>query len=186
MMMMKTAVAIRHLAFEDLGAFEPVIQNAGYQLRYHDVGLHSFAALREQPADLLFVLGGPIGAYEDDRYPFLTEELSLIDHRLKEHRPLVGICLGAQLIARVLGAKVYPGPAKEIGFAPIELTAPRHRIVPAPFSGNGRPALARRYVRSSARRDPSRFHTHLPEPGILLWPKRHRLSISSRSRRPRV
>jgi GMP synthase (glutamine-hydrolysing) len=119
---MKSAAAIRHVAFEDLGYFESVLEDAGYWVRYYDVGIDNLGILIGEDPDLLFVLGGPIGAYEEDRYPFLTDELALIRTRLEANRPLVGICLGAQLIARSLGSKVYPGRAKEIGFAPIELT----------------------------------------------------------------
>lgn len=68
------------------------------------------------------VLGGPIGAYEDDKYPFLRAEIALLEQRLYNKQPTLGICLGAQLMARALGARVYPGPAKEIGWAPVTLT----------------------------------------------------------------
>ena len=72
--------------------------------------------------DLLVVLGGPIGAYEEDNYPFLKDELKIIDNRLKQELPILGICLGSQLMARALGMKVYPGSRKEIGWGPITLT----------------------------------------------------------------
>ncbi len=73
-------------------------------------------------ADLLVVLGGPIGVYEADSYPFLVDETDLIGRRIGLLRPTLGICLGAQLIAKSLGAKVAPGPVKEIGWARVELT----------------------------------------------------------------
>lgn len=114
------AVAIRHLAFEDLGLFEPVLVEAGFTVRYCDVGIDAVDSAAA--ADLLLVLGGPIGAYEEDKYPFLTAEIALLEARLAARRPTLGICLGAQLMAHALGARVYPGPAKEIGFAPITLT----------------------------------------------------------------
>jgi GMP synthase (glutamine-hydrolysing) len=115
----KTATVVRHVHFEDLGAFAPVLERHGYQIGYVDAGLD---ALPADGADLLVVLGGPIGAYEDDLYPFLGDELALIQRRLAKGRPVLGICLGAQLIARALGAKVYPGPAKEIGWSKLTLT----------------------------------------------------------------
>ena len=118
----KTLVAIRHVAFEDLGGFAQPLEDAGYTIRYHDIGVHDLSDLKSADPDLLVVLGGPIGVYEEDRYPFLADELALIRHRLAAGRPLIGICLGAQLIAAALGSRVYPGPAKEIGFAPLELT----------------------------------------------------------------
>jgi GMP synthase (glutamine-hydrolysing) len=108
--------------FEDLGAFETELEAAGYALSYVEAGVDDFDAIDPGAADLLIVLGGPIGAYEEDRYPFLKAELGLIERRLKMGRPILGICLGAQLMARALGAKVKPGPAKEIGWAPLDLT----------------------------------------------------------------
>ena len=72
--------------------------------------------------DLLVVLGGPIGAYEEAPYPFLIRELQLLEQRLAQERPTLGLCLGAQLMARALGARVYPGKGKEIGWSPLALT----------------------------------------------------------------
>ena len=69
------------------------------------------------------VLGGPIGVYEADAYPFLTPEIELIARRLHADRPTLGICLGSQLLAAALGARVYSSGVKEIGWAPIELSA---------------------------------------------------------------
>ncbi|HET7266807.1 MAG TPA: glutamine amidotransferase, partial [Oleiagrimonas sp.] len=74
-------------------------------------------------ADLLVVLGGPIGAFDEAAYPLIARELALVRQRLEAQRPLLGICLGAQLIARALGAAVYAMADKEIGFAPVTLTA---------------------------------------------------------------
>jgi GMP synthase (glutamine-hydrolysing) len=68
------------------------------------------------------VLGGPIGAYEENNYPWLTNELRLIERRLAAKKPILGVCLGAQLMARALGSKVYPNSAKEIGWSPLRLT----------------------------------------------------------------
>lgn len=121
--MLRTAVAIRHLAFEDLGTFEPVLERAGFKVHYYDVGIDELWTLDPLQTELLIVLGGPVGAYEDDKYPFLVDELRILEARLTANRPTLGICLGAQLMARTLGAKVYPGSAKEIGFKPITLTA---------------------------------------------------------------
>lgn len=118
--MAKTAIAIRHVHFEDLGAFEPVLRDAGYQIRYCDVGLDDPAAVPPD-TDLLVVLGAPIGAYEEGKYPFVVDELRIIGQRLTASLPVLGICLGAQLMARALGARVYPGKSREIGWAPVEL-----------------------------------------------------------------
>src|ERR1700742_236766 len=110
-MTQKTAIAIRHVAFEDLGSFEKPLLEAGFALEYRDAGAGNL--LRGDPhPDLLIVLGGPIGAYEDADYPFILDELSLLSRQMERGRPTLGICLGAQLMARALGARVYPGPEK--------------------------------------------------------------------------
>lgn len=70
---------------------------------------------------LLIILGGPIGIYETADYPFLQQEIDLLKVRLKKNLPTIGICLGAQLIAHALGAKVYAGHAKEIGWSTLSL-----------------------------------------------------------------
>ncbi|CAA7623309.1 glutamine amidotransferase [Magnetospirillum sp. SS-4] len=120
---MKTCIAIRHVAFEDLGSFEPVLWERGFDVAYREAGWDELDAVDPLAPDLMVVLGGPIGAYEDESYPFLADELKLIEARLKAGRPIVGICLGAQLIARALGARVYPnGGVKEIGWSPLDLT----------------------------------------------------------------
>ena len=71
----------------------------------------------------MIVLGGPIGANDDTEYPFLRDEIRTIEHRLKADKPIVGVCLGSQLLARALGARVFGAPAKEIGWTPLTLTA---------------------------------------------------------------
>lgn len=119
---MKTALALRHLAFEDLGLLEPLLRECGWQVATHDVGVEPLERIDLAAVDLLVVLGGPIGAEDDARYPFLPAETALVRERLASGRPLLGICLGAQLMARALGARVQPMGAKEIGYAPLALS----------------------------------------------------------------
>ena len=119
---MKLVTAIRHVHFEDLGVLEDVLTAQGIATRYVDAGVDDLTALPRLGGDLLVVLGGPIGAYQEENYPFLADELRIIGNRLAHHLPTLGICLGAQLMARALGAKVYPARAKEIGWAPVTLT----------------------------------------------------------------
>jgi GMP synthase (glutamine-hydrolysing) len=126
----KTLLALRHVAFEDLGAFEAPLRDAGYAIRICDMGTE----IPGGDFDMLAVLGGPIGAYEDDLYPFLKTELALIETSLKAQKPVLGICLGAQLMARALGARVYPGPAKEIGWKKLTLGGEGKNLL-APLAG---------------------------------------------------
>jgi GMP synthase (glutamine-hydrolysing) len=118
----KNALVVRHVHFEDLGAFAAVFDRRGYRVSYLDAGADDFPTDATDGVDLLVILGGPVAAYEDDLYAFLRDELDLIRNALTKRRPLLGVCLGAQLIARALGARVYPSPAKEIGWSPLELT----------------------------------------------------------------
>ncbi len=118
---MPRVIAIRHVPFEDLDNLAAPLQARGYSLSYREAPVDDLTAPDLLSADLLVVLGGPIGAYEDAHYPFLAPELALIEKRLKARRPVLGICLGAQLMARALGARVYPGK-KELGWAPVSLT----------------------------------------------------------------
>lgn len=120
--MPRTAIALRHVAFEDLGLFEPLLAAAGWQISYREAALDDLDDHALDEADLLAVLGGPIGAYESDIYPFLAPETALIERRLKCGKPTLGICLGAQVMAGALGARVYFGGTKEIGFGPVTLS----------------------------------------------------------------
>ncbi len=72
--------------------------------------------------DFLVVMGGPMGVYDEDKFPWLTEEKEFIEQCIKADKKILGICLGAQLIADVLGAKVYKNSHKEIGWFPVYLT----------------------------------------------------------------
>lgn len=119
---MKTATVIRHLAFEDLGSLELALYQQDYNVTYVEAGLHNIADIDPLTPDLVVILGGPIGAYDEQDYPFLVDELRLLERRLAADLPTLGICLGAQLMARALGARVYPGSYKEIGWSPLELS----------------------------------------------------------------
>ena len=114
------AVIIRHVAFEDLGSFAEPLAEGGWRIEYIEAGLDGFDPAED--ADLLVVLGGPISAGDDGRYPFLADEVRLIERRLAVDRPTLGICLGAQLMARALGARVYGAGRKEIGWGPLSLS----------------------------------------------------------------
>jgi GMP synthase (glutamine-hydrolysing) len=118
----KTAAVIRHVHFEDLGTFAEPLSRAGYDFQYFDAGVHGLPARDPAATGLLIVLGAPVGVYEEDKYPFLRDEIALLKARLSAGQPTFGICLGAQLVARTLGARVYPSGIKEIGWGPVDLT----------------------------------------------------------------
>lgn len=118
----KQALILQHISFEDFGSFEPALRQHGFHVRYVEAGMEDLRALHATDLDLLVVLGAPIGAYEDSAYPFLRDETRLLEERLSRDLPVMGICLGAQLMAKVLGSRVYPGPQKEIGWKPLALT----------------------------------------------------------------
>ena len=92
---MKTCLVVRHVQFEDLGTLASILAQRGFEPRYEEVGVDEFDAPQVEDADLLVVLGGPIGVYEEETYPFLRHELALISKRLAALRPTLGICLGA-------------------------------------------------------------------------------------------
>lgn len=129
---MPAALAIRHVPFEDLGLLGPLLERRGWRVSYREAGIDDLAARDLTDADLLVALGGPIGSYEDAAYPWLADELGMIERRVAAHKPVLGICLGSQLMARALGARVYPGHAKEIGWAPLTLSAAGRRSCLAP------------------------------------------------------
>lgn len=140
---MKNALVFRHVAFEDLGLLEPLLLERGYRIRIMEMGAEPLDEIDIIAPDLLVTLGGPIGVYEEAAYPFLTQETALIKARLFADRPTLGFCLGAQLMAKALGAPVAPNPkGKEIGFGGLTLTdAGRAHPVSLLGEGPDRPVL---------------------------------------------
>ena len=118
----RSAVVVRHVAFEDLGLLAPILYDAGWNTSYCEAPTQDLDDQSIEQADLLIALGGPIGVYETDRFPFLLKEIALLERRLVQDRPTLGICLGGQLMAKALGSRVFPGSAKEIGWGRVELT----------------------------------------------------------------
>ncbi|HEV2135301.1 MAG TPA: glutamine amidotransferase [Terracidiphilus sp.] len=115
------AVVFTHLPFENLGTLEPRLAERGFGIRRIDVTTARFPLPQALECDLLVIMGGPIGVYDAPAYPFLTAELDCIRQRLSAQKPTLGICLGAQLMAAALGARVYPGSrGPEIGWSPIQ------------------------------------------------------------------
>jgi GMP synthase (glutamine-hydrolysing) len=131
--MARTCIAVRHVAFEDLGLLGPLLAARDYDIHFHEAGVDPFDAGTLIAPDLVIVLGGPIGVYEAEAYPFIAGEISAIKTRIEANKPMLGICLGAQMMAAALGARVVPGPIKEIGFAPLALTDAGKTSVLAPL-----------------------------------------------------
>ena len=138
---MKTVLTVRHVAFEDLGSFAAVFERQGYAVTYAEAGMDGLADAARREPDILVVLGGPIGVNDVSDYPFLRDEIALLERRAKSGRPTLGICLGAQLMARALGARVYPAKAKEIGWAPIALSERGRASCLAHLVPKGEPVL---------------------------------------------
>lgn len=120
--MKKKCLVLRHVAFEDLGVFAEGLASRGFEVDVRQAGVDQLTSADWRQADLAVVLGGPIGVYETGRYPWLGLQTSHLGERLAAGGATLGVCLGAQLIAAALGARVYPGRAKEIGWAPVTLT----------------------------------------------------------------
>lgn len=111
-----TILALRHEPFEHLGYFADVLREYSIPFEYRDLGDELGLVGRSG----LIVMGGPQSA--NDVLPALTAELHLITQAIQTGIPVLGICLGSQLIAKALGARVYRNPRKEIGWFPIHFT----------------------------------------------------------------
>ena len=120
---MKSALIIRHVPYEGVAGYRQPIEEAGYLIDRIDVSDPAFSSLELREPDLLIMMGGPMGVYEQDQYPWIACQLRRLRHRLEAGRPTLGVCFGAQMMAAALGAEVYAGPHKEVGFHPIRLNA---------------------------------------------------------------
>jgi GMP synthase (glutamine-hydrolysing) len=126
----KSALVLSHIAFEDLGTLDSPLRERGFSIESACAATTRFPLPQAETCELLVVLGGPIGVYEQQEYPFLADEIACIRRRLAARKPILGICLGAQLMAAALCARVFPGQnGKEIGWAPIQ-AAPGAALAP--------------------------------------------------------
>ena len=135
--MTRLAIALRHVHFEDCGVLGEVLGERGFEIRYLEAGREALDIKELERADLLVGLGAPISVYDADRYPWIREELAFYQHSLRLRRPVIGICFGAQMLAAALGARVYAGPVKELGWTPLELTQEGRASVIAPLGATG-------------------------------------------------
>lgn len=119
---MKKVLVIQHVAHEILGTFHPLLKQAGIRIRYANFGREPHPVFEMKRYDGLVILGGPMGVYESNKYPHLLEEIECARQAMEQGKPVLGICLGAQLIAAALKAGVTPNQKKEIGWYDVSLT----------------------------------------------------------------
>jgi len=119
---MKKLLVLQHVAHELLGTLNPMLKKAGFRIRYVNFARHPDAQPSLDGYDGLVILGGPMSVNDTDRLPHLMTEMHLIEQAMRRNLPVLGICLGAQLIAKTLGAAVYPSREKEIGWYDVSPT----------------------------------------------------------------
>ena len=136
---MSNVLVLQHAEPETPGIIAAALAEHGIDI--HTIRTYAGDAVPDSLAPYagLLVMGGPMGVYEQDIYPHLTAELRLITEAVRAEKPILGICLGSQLLAAALGAPVAPGPAKEIGWHPVTLasdaaTDPLFTGLPATFT----------------------------------------------------
>lgn len=117
------AHTLQHVPFEGLGSIAGWLDRNGHTTTF----TRFFDAQPQLPApdgfDLLVIMGGPMSVNDEARLPWLIEEKRLVRAALGAGKPVLGICLGAQLIASALGSRVYPNPEREIGWFPVDAAA---------------------------------------------------------------
>lgn len=119
---MKPVLVFRHVAREPLGTIDGVFRRAGVAFQYVDLYQNPPREFHPELLAGLVVLGGPMNVDEQDRFPFLATEIDWIRQAIAAQIPVLGICLGSQLIAAALGAPVRHNPTKEIGWYEVETT----------------------------------------------------------------
>jgi GMP synthase (glutamine-hydrolysing) len=120
---MRSALIIRHTPYEGIAGFRKPVEDAGFEIDRIDVTDPAFASVDFLSPDLVVLMGGPMGVYEREAYPWIDCEIARLAMRIAADRPTLAVCLGAQMVAAAMGARVYPGPIKEVGFAPVTLNA---------------------------------------------------------------
>lgn len=119
---MPTALVIQHEDYEALAGFQKPLEARGYEIAFVNVRDPNFDTLSFLDPDLLVIMGGPMGVYETNAYPWLHHEIVRVAERIIADLPTLGVCLGSQVMAAAMGARVYKGPHNEVGFKPITLT----------------------------------------------------------------
>lgn len=188
---MRKLLVLQHVAHEILGTLNPLFKKSGFRIRYVNFGRRPDAKPSLEGYHALVVLGGPMGVDQTKEHPNLLTEVALIQQAIDHRIPVLGVCLGAQLIAKALGAKVEQGCDKEIGWYPVSLTEEgKHDPVLAHFNGTENifqwhgdtfeiPAGAQHLAESRLCRNQAfrygknvygfQFHLEVDEPMIERW-----------------
>jgi len=115
---------IRHVPVEGIAGYREPVEAAGYHIDRVDVTDPGFSAIDLSQPDLVIMMGGPMSVYEQDRYPWIACQQRRLARRLELDRPTLGVCFGSQLVAAALGAEVFRGPRKEVGYSPLTIHDP--------------------------------------------------------------
>ena len=119
---MSRVLVLQHVESEGLGIIEKALRQKGIGVDFIKIFRDERIPGNANVCDGLIVLGGPMGVYEEDIYPFIKDEITLIKNAIRDDAPILGICLGAQMLAKAAGADVYKGKKKEIGWYKIKLS----------------------------------------------------------------
>jgi GMP synthase (glutamine-hydrolysing) len=117
----KKILSIQNIDFETLGTLEELIHSDGYQIENIEAQTDTIPSKADGYVAIV-ILGGPMAVYDETNYQYLSKEQELIRDAIKNEVPVLGICLGSQLIAQATGGRVYRGPKKEIGWFNVTLT----------------------------------------------------------------
>ena len=123
---MRKLLVFQHVASEPLGHLDPLLREAGFRIRYVNFGREPHAEPDVRRYDGLVVLGGPMNVDQADRHPHLKTELAAIRAVVDADKPMLGICLGGQLLAQAMGGHVHPNPVPEIGWYRLHTRAHAH------------------------------------------------------------
>ena len=119
---MQSVWVLQHTPSETLGTIENALRARGIGVHYIETRAGKPVPEEMEGKVGLIVMGGPMGVYEQAKYPFLHDEMRLIESALKIGRPVLGVCLGSQLLAATLGAEVKKGERKELGWHAVKLS----------------------------------------------------------------
>ena len=184
---MKKLLVFQHVPHEILGTLNPLLKRAGFRIRYVNFARHPDAEPSLNGYDGLVVLGGPMSVNDTGRLAHLTIEMKLIEEAMKKNLPVLGICLGAQLIAKTLGADVYANKEKEIGWYDVSPTdhAENDPLLMTFQTDGENLSVARRDLRYPQKHSPSRLFFPVRQSSLSLRRQRLWLPVSSGSRRAR-